>query len=301
MNNPLVPELRADKNGKLVTRHVKTDTSTSGASNALPAPLMKDSDAPHKKNIAYLHSTIDLILGTGAYDDIPLNSVQSLKEHVSTFSPSVSQALKTLMEEKYDVGYEDLLISVAHQKVPSDDASYIFFIADQEVQAHGFDGIWNDDSDGILEHEFSARVLRGLKQFSEETGFTIPADIYGANNEIRDKVQSLTKLIKVGDSRELSAIIDDWENGALVIADCQLGHLVMDRPDDIDSIIGILAEDEADNLSGRILRSALDLRDEYEMDINRVISVMKERKTSDPEAVKQVITAEVQSLSNGVL
>lgn len=38
MNNPLIPQQRADKNGKLVTRHVKAMPTATGSSAGLPAP-----------------------------------------------------------------------------------------------------------------------------------------------------------------------------------------------------------------------------------------------------------------------
>lgn len=40
MTSPLIPQLRPDKNGKLVTRHVKTDTAGGGAASRIPAPKM---------------------------------------------------------------------------------------------------------------------------------------------------------------------------------------------------------------------------------------------------------------------
>lgn len=39
MNNPLIPQQRADKNGKLVTRHVKAMPTASGNAAGLPAPV----------------------------------------------------------------------------------------------------------------------------------------------------------------------------------------------------------------------------------------------------------------------
>ena len=38
MNNPLIPQLRQDKNGKLVTRHVADKTLLAGPARILPAP-----------------------------------------------------------------------------------------------------------------------------------------------------------------------------------------------------------------------------------------------------------------------
>jgi hypothetical protein len=45
MNNPLIPQQRADKNGKLVTRHVKAMPTATGSAAGLPAPVA----APAKK------------------------------------------------------------------------------------------------------------------------------------------------------------------------------------------------------------------------------------------------------------
>lgn len=49
MNNPLVPQLRADKNGKLVTRHVIDSSGTPDSGTSLPAPSLTSAPAAPEK------------------------------------------------------------------------------------------------------------------------------------------------------------------------------------------------------------------------------------------------------------
>jgi hypothetical protein len=48
MTTPLTPQVRADKNGKLVTRHVKTGSNVSSASNRVPAPSLAQFRVPER-------------------------------------------------------------------------------------------------------------------------------------------------------------------------------------------------------------------------------------------------------------
>lgn len=52
MSNPLIPQQRADKNGKIVTRHVKADIAPSAGKLPIPAPVMGPS--PERKPIKLL-------------------------------------------------------------------------------------------------------------------------------------------------------------------------------------------------------------------------------------------------------
>ena len=49
MKNTLIAEVRPDKDGKLVTRHVRVDKGAAGAAKALPSPVLSASQQPKKR------------------------------------------------------------------------------------------------------------------------------------------------------------------------------------------------------------------------------------------------------------
>ena len=51
MKNTLIAEVRPDKDGKLVTRHVRADKGAAGAGKALPSPSLTGSPQPKKRRV----------------------------------------------------------------------------------------------------------------------------------------------------------------------------------------------------------------------------------------------------------
>jgi hypothetical protein len=302
MQNPLVPQLRPDKNGKMVTRHVKADSGAPLSAAAIPVPTVKVSTVTHGDNVEALRDAIREALETRDYDDIQLVSIKELDRYVGALSPSVAKAFRQQLDERPDFGFEDLLISAAQNGIKSDTVSYILFIAQHAIDKHGFDNTWEDDINGTIEYENAFKVMRGLNQFFyQETGRPFPENIFEADEATRGNARAVVELIKKGHRLDLNQIDNDWMGESLALNDVSLGELAMEYPDDIDLIVESLEQDESGKLNSEMLRTAFAMRAESPDNFDRVLSIMKERGTSDAGAVRQVLKADVQSLSSGAL
>lgn len=70
MNNPLIPQLRPDKNGKLVTRHVTDVSATSSLSSSLPAPSLATPAPTPEKTEKELAQEMRVALADRFYGDV---------------------------------------------------------------------------------------------------------------------------------------------------------------------------------------------------------------------------------------
>ena len=85
MNHNLVPEIRLDKNGVAVTRHVKTQGAVS--SKALPGPALAVSDKKHQEALRHV-GTVERIRATcsGSIEKFAQISEDKFFEYISDFS-----------------------------------------------------------------------------------------------------------------------------------------------------------------------------------------------------------------------
>lgn len=294
-----MPQLRADKNGKMVTRHVKVD-SHSLSSSSFPAPAMKTGAEQHETNLSALLDVVHTSLHTVEYGTT--FDKGKLDQELRNLSPSTVEAFRKQIDEQPDYGYEDILISALHNRIGSEDASYILFISQQANNEYGFDNVWDEDLECTYEYERSIKILRGIKQFCSKTGwYDRPLNIFEAEEEPRQRMQTLTTLIKKGNWLGINGLDEDWQTGATVLTDTELGYVAMDYPDEIDLILDLMGNDEQGVLDGKAMRTVLEYRDTEDIDPSRVISIISDRGTSDREAIDQVLNAETQSLSSGAL
>lgn len=102
MNNPLVPQLRADKNGKLVTRHMADATAPTPLSAALPAPVLVTPPVPEKteKELhkdAYEALALRLV---GNADEDSRSQYTEVRASLSWYNSTILQNINEMLENK---------------------------------------------------------------------------------------------------------------------------------------------------------------------------------------------------------
>lgn len=296
----LVPVVRPDVNGKLVTRHVKVEASSADTSRSLPSPSVA-STVPvisHETNVKIVWAAVDSALDTGAFEGTAVSSAEELRKALDTLDSGTIDAFRSAIDDESHVGFEDLLLSILHNKLHSESAGYLLFIAQQHSH-EGLDNYWEDDLEGTIEYDNAMLTLRGLHQFGLEARHPIPKNILNAEAHERNDVSALVRLIQQGHKYDVDGIIKDWGADSFVIADVELGNFALEYPDEIDNAIKILNHNEG--LDGMKLRAAYALGEEYDTPVDRIVDIIRERQTADMETLRLVLDAEAQPLSNGTL
>jgi hypothetical protein len=103
VNNPLVPQLRPDKNGKLVTRHVVDSTVPTGSSSSLPAPVLTASPPAPEKTEKELHKEAYEALAArlvGDADEDKRSKYNDVRAALSWFNTTLLQNLNDMLDNK---------------------------------------------------------------------------------------------------------------------------------------------------------------------------------------------------------
>lgn len=297
MKNNLVPEVRADINGKLVTRHVKAG-SASLATASLPAPRSADSFASdYVDNVEALTEAIESAIETGAYDDVDMVDQSALTRTLQNMQPHVVAAWRRQIDEKSDIGYEDLLISALVNNISSEQAGYILFAIQNSGEDYSFNAGWDDDVQGTYDYEHAWDVYRGVKDFYARTNRSQPRDILKANAKDYQDGAAVAQMLAQGYANDVMGVLMD--NGVVFFEDTDLGVLATEYPDDIEAIAKIMGRHEITDTQE--MREIMKLGKDFPDGLSRIMAIMDERSTRDPKALREILAADVQPLSNGIL
>lgn len=269
----LTPQVRPDKNGKLVTRHVRTEVPAPPTKPVpLPSLAATGGSVSRDADLLELADVMDSLLVTGVYDDTVLADRKVLHYTMHKMDSSVLAAFRQQIDDKPDVGYEDLLISVLHNKLDTKDASYILFtVQHQQQDGIEMDNYWEDDLEGTIEYENAFKYFRGTKRFAAQIGYSLPDNIFEADDKVRREIGGVIKMLSAGHTLDLPGIVEnDWSVESICFSGTELGKLAMERPDDT----------------------------------KRIVEIIKERgleEDKDMDSIRMVLDAEVQQLSSGLL
>jgi hypothetical protein len=103
VNNPLVPQLRPDKNGKLVTRHVADVTASASLSSPLPAPVLTVTPQAPEKTEKELHKEAYEALAArlvGDADEDKRSKYNDVRAALSWFNSTLLQNLNDMLDHK---------------------------------------------------------------------------------------------------------------------------------------------------------------------------------------------------------
>lgn len=298
MNNNLVPEVRPDRNGKLVTRHVRA-VSGGESRSTFPAPRSMASLAEkYISNIEGLTAALEGVLSSGDYDEVEEVDFGVLCMRLHSMQPHVAEAWHSQISELSDMGYEDLLISVLVNKLSSEDSGYILFAIQNSGEDYSFSLNWNDEAKGTIDYYHAWNIYRGVTDFYKRSFRNRPEDILKADEVTYRDAAAVAQMLALGYANDVPGVVLD-DNDAAVFEDISLGYLATEYPDDIEGITKIMGKFEISDADQ--MRSIMSLGKEFSVSADRIVAIMNERNTIDTKTISEVLNADVQPLSNGVL
>lgn len=273
----LIPEVRADRNGKLVTRHVKTDATASASSLSLPAPKVKK-EPGKRQQINYIVESV-----RSAYDN-HVDEVMSFygeeesyddeKDRISGLVPrmdeldyalcklpesTVKHLVQKIMNSGFESDFQMLLPEIVHEGRSASAVNLFAYL-------HGRSDVASYDDEMFAEEVSAYQLLRtmveGLDGY-KRLGYEPPSDVFDASDEDQSMVLALCQMRfaqPVDDEYDVMSLPDSVKNDDLV-------KLMLNNPDQ----------------SGR------------------VVELMRERETDDADLIRSIIESESQAVSSGHL
>lgn len=270
MKNTLIPQKRMNKNGVMVTKYVRDDAWEPKGGKPLPAP-MSASLNERKKQVDFIiravHSTYE---GYAEEQyDVAITEFE-LESRIGRLDDDVLSAYYESILDNPGHGYEDILLSAMHNNITSSEAGSVLFIARLEGE---MDLEWSMVRGGALSYCQQRRLHSGLNHYAPEVSF--PYNLLTASDEDQQKAATLINatwgILEVGtEELEDEILLDEHtrgDGGTLGIDDMGLVELFLERPEQTQEIIDL----------------------------------MNERHTSDAEALRLVLDAEVQVVRDGIL
>lgn len=273
--SPLIPEVRVNKNGVPVTKHVKPPNGGSGTAS-MPAPQAKTASYGYdlRKRIeshVYEAHEIDL------HGYSRLRSLTEIMPWRNMLSDTTLEAYMDTINSRPEDGYADLLLGIFDGWIRDSEACYYLEIAKLDP-TQSLAGCSEDDKWGRGDKAFrrAGSIYRGLEYYG---GFQYerPSDILNQSGPMVKATQGLIRVthrlcnegegIGIDSSFEENSESPYGQEHIVRLEPPSLAALVADRPDDAD----------------------------------RIADIVLSRDTDDPSIILSVLDAGVPQLSNGVL
>lgn len=278
----LVPEQRVDRNGKLVTRHVRQEDNAPVKRNAIPAPVLEPRDKTRQIGMirraieSAQESFVSENMGFSGYDEdddetynevqaamtSALPSVESVELALENFPDStVMHVARKIADSGFDMDYQLLLPHVIQEGATARQVEYYTFLHDRVSDIYYEDDVF--DEEAVNSFTILRSAIKGLSGY-KHLGYEPPEDIFSASTVEQEMVVTLCKL-RYG-----------------VPTDNRRAH-VLQFPDSVDddSLVGLVLErpDQGD----------------------RIMEIMNERKVTDGDFIRSILDAPSQSVSSGQL
>lgn len=284
MTPQLVPVQRPDKNGKMVTRHVRPETA-SAAQKGFPKVLSSNASSPLRKAAKEIvSSTID----GNPYEDTNLKPKAELFSNMDRLSNQTIDSYLAAMEEQPNSYHQDLLLSVLNNADTDAKAQYVLAIAklDKEI-----DPEWGDFCGGTYHYHSATQVLSGLEMY-QWSGFVPPKDITDESDPAVGQALALITVInRMWENGDEEHLID----GTMSINDGNLVSLILEHPEQAEQIAEIVHS--VSNKDGRVIRFILD----HSEDAPEIIETVRTTGTTDVQRLKDMMGNKSKSMRSGVL
>lgn len=271
MNSNLIPQKRLNKNGVLVTKYVRDDTGNSRGSKPIPAPSSPASPS-HEMKINFLHEEIRYNHEEyfEAMDDKAL-PYEEITHRIEMLENGVIDAYYETITGNPGKGFEDILISAMHNNISSSEAGSVLFIARMEEH---LDLEWSRYRGGVFSYGDARSLHAGLSHYEPDVSF--PPNLLDATKEDQEKATVLVNAVNGilehdlevdSDGNELLLDSAHYGGGFRAFEDTDLADVFLDYPDQTSEILDII----------------------------------QTRNTSDPEAIRAVLSAEATAVREGIL
>ena len=250
---PLVPTPIVNKNGVRTTVHKRAHEPNKQLLN-LPAPVVPFATA--KEALVRVKNAIDAVYSTEDFRGYGISEADVLKHRLQKYTPAVIMAYDKAIKEHRRQGYEHLLISALHQRVPADKSGYLLFIAQHDKDQ---DTVWAYRTNGTYNHQYAEERYNGIKSLEGQFEFDIPYSVYETDDMrslqiISALITATTKMYEADDTKGISHISSPGEGYTL--NNDGLIELIVQRPEDAERIADIAIA--RDNPEASIIEEVLD-------------------------------------------
>lgn len=230
MNGNLIPVQRSDKNGHLVTRWVKSDSTGSYAKTPMP----KVQQANHSTELrSEMKAMLESAIFLGCYRDEQTNLIpeKQLILNLNDLSDDTIEMFRDAIKEHPSDCYPDLLLSVLQNKDQDARARSILAVAKIMEEK---DGEWDDNFSlgGTYSYITANQALKGLSMY-EWSSFTAPNDL---TDETDPGHAQAIALVTVATRMWENEDIDDLIDNAVCVHDGNLVDLILERPESAEEI-----------------------------------------------------------------
>lgn len=258
----LIPEVRMNKNGHLVTKHVRAMEAPAAGGRGIPAPLKPSEMSPREE---MLRRVEDAVRGAYEHHGLHLQDVPRCDHLMGTFEGYNTATIKAYHDAiAGDEGnsYAMLLISVLHNEETYDQAGLLLFAAGKAGNAVLDDGWWASKN-GSYSYGLLVTAVNGIRNIDDDFGFTVPDSIFDHDNpkdvETIGALIEATMAVKSLDGEfGLTYFYDPYtgdEKGCYLDND-DLIQTVIDHPDEVEKIIGLIYDRETTD--GALIREVLE-------------------------------------------
>lgn len=219
----LIPEVRADKNGKLVTRNIRQDKPVPSSKRQVPAPKVFNEQS--NKLAEELGSEIDMRANASAV----MKSARRLPDDTA----------KALLDaKKYAVphgAFSGILVTALLEEATPEHLENIALIYSDDQ----YYNIWKDDGDNHA-YRIISEDIKGLSHYPQLNGST---NYYRADEDTQRKAIALTSILTEAGKRDMVAIVEDSDGkqGA-VLKDDRLAQFAIDNRGDLRALVTLVSE-----------------------------------------------------------
>lgn len=244
----LKPERRADKNGKLVTRHVREADSPSNRVS-FPPPFQTAGSNPQRSALV---DTVREALVRGDHGFVGLYPVARVYDAMHNLSDTTVSAYTQEIEQHPNDGLDELLIGVLNLGCNDHDARFILEIAKFDALGSS----WSD-SKGRRLFEVSRQVHLGLGCYSE-IGYEAPDRITDKERPEIVEALALAQLTIAVYNDDAVYVTGETVKGriAMKLKNAELVSLLLERPGDALRIAAAVRERKTTNTG--VIREMLD-------------------------------------------
>jgi hypothetical protein len=225
----LMPESRADKNGKIVTRHVRPDQATTPSKRAVPAPEVF---SEHSQELARQVGMAVSDIGIKGYG-------MSLGEVMQSARRVPSETAQALLESrKYAIASSgfDYCLAVALRENAGMEHLENFALLYNDDQY--YDLFENQGS--AVAYKVIAGDIAGLKRYPELGGVT---NFYRADEDTRRKAIALTAIIQIAEENDaVTTINEPYGSQTTFLTDQRLVQLTIENAGNLRQFLDLARE-----------------------------------------------------------
>lgn len=288
MTSPLTPQIRPDKNGKLVTRHVKTDAAAGRTAAAMPAPKLAPADSKDTRK-QLINEVAEIIASPPANPTrfTKTNSLQSVKRDLEEFKDeSFVRALGDALSDPERSRYLKALVDSA-------------FYHDEDNRENYLKAVLSVDQMFVTIEKYGGQLPFAMSSDTSNLFSSMGFKSHEFREEITDEhisyFQSTLIAQKLGIQPSGFPVKNIYYKQV---------ELIRENLDAIVPALPVLVRTIGSDYSKQTFADIAEVLERIEESVNSpddIADVMVERQTKDFDLVNEVLNNGVKAVSSGVL